>query len=135
MASPENFILVDVRSSGETQISMIPGAITLKEFEAQYPSPSFTNLKIVAVHCTIGYRSGLYSRELIKRGFSTSQVANHEGILMHTYLGQALQKKESSASELSLRVFEVHTYGFPWSKLAEPTFKVHYYGQHACTLL
>ena len=49
------YILVDVRKPKEQEVSMIPGAITQKEFENRADDLAG---KTVVTYCTAGYRSG-----------------------------------------------------------------------------
>jgi rhodanese-related sulfurtransferase len=65
-------VLVDVREPHERRVSMLPGAITKEDFErdgARYRS------WLVVPYCTIGLRSGLYTRELRGRGFKVRNLA------------------------------------------------------------
>jgi len=65
-------VLVDVREPHERRVSMLPGAITKEDFErnsARYRS------WLVVPYCTIGLRSGLYTRELRGRGFAVRNLA------------------------------------------------------------
>ena len=65
-------VLVDVREPHERRVSMLPGAITKQDFErnsARYRS------WLVVPYCTIGLRSGLYTRELRSRGFEVRNLA------------------------------------------------------------
>jgi len=123
----QNIILVDVRTVEERRVGMIKGAIARDEFETRYPTVNaLPEGAEVAPYCTIGFRSGLYARELINdKGFSSSQVLNHEGILMHTYERQPLVSGDSGDEQQSP---QVHTYAYPWSGLADPTFEVRYFG-------
>ncbi|MBK22697.1 MAG: MPT-synthase sulfurylase [Halobacteriovorax sp.] len=57
-------VLVDVRPIEERRVSIIPGAISSKEFESH--STKYQNKKVVA-YCTIGYRSSEYVRKLKKK--------------------------------------------------------------------
>ncbi len=61
------FVLVDVRASEESNVSMIPGAISKNHFEKNIEQ--FRD-RTVIVYCTIGYRSGLYATNLIEDGFA-----------------------------------------------------------------
>lgn len=91
-------ILVDVRSYGERSVGMIPGALTLRQFEARFPDAqaflaadeSHKPRTIVAPYCTIGFRSGKYAARLIAQGFPPERVRNHQGVLRHSYLRQPL---------------------------------------------
>lgn len=130
-------ILVDVRSPPEQAVSMIPGALTRSEFEAAFPNVSLIPMHIIiAPYCTVGYRSGKYAQELVSRGLPTSQVRNHEGILAYTHTNQPLERKNLSTMEIQTGIFEVHTYAFPWSGLAHPNFREHYFGKmSSCSLV
>ncbi|WP_197994752.1 rhodanese-like domain-containing protein [Gimesia panareensis] len=61
------FVLVDVRSSEETNVSMIPGAITRESFEKNIDR--YRDRTVIA-YCTIGYRSGKYTARLIEQGIT-----------------------------------------------------------------
>jgi len=65
-------VLVDVREPRERQVSMLPGAISSQDFErdsARYRS------WLVVPYCTIGLRSGLYTRKLRGQGFEARNLA------------------------------------------------------------
>jgi rhodanese-related sulfurtransferase len=65
-------VLVDVREPQERQVSMLPGAISRQDFErdsARYRS------WLVVPYCTIGLRSGLYTRKLRGQGFEARNLA------------------------------------------------------------
>jgi len=65
-------LLVDVREPHERRVSMLPGAITKEEFErnrARYRS------WVVVPYCTIGLRSGIYTRDLRRQGFEVRNLA------------------------------------------------------------
>ncbi|SBO44123.1 rhodanese-like domain-containing protein [Cyanobium sp. NIES-981] len=65
-------VLVDVRELRERAVSILPGAISVEVFERQkerYRS------SLVVPYCTIGLRSGLYGRRLIREGFRTRNLA------------------------------------------------------------
>lgn len=109
-------ILVDVRSKEERNISMIPGAIAVEEFEALMKTSS-DQLKsqLIIPYCTIGYRSGKYGTQLIeKHGFTN--VRNGEGIVLWTYQGADLvTMKEDSLVPSKV----VHTFGSAWNLAAD----------------
>ncbi len=70
------FVVVDVRSDAEVNVSVIPGAITKAEFEKnrqQYEG------RIVIPYCTVGGRSGSYAKKLAVSGV---QVKNYEGSIL-----------------------------------------------------
>ncbi|MCT0206470.1 rhodanese-like domain-containing protein [Synechococcus sp. CS-1332] len=65
-------VLVDVREPHERRVSMLPGAITKEDFErnsARYRS------WVVVPYCTIGLRSGIYTRDLRGQGFEVRNLA------------------------------------------------------------
>jgi rhodanese-related sulfurtransferase len=65
-------VLVDVREPHERRVSMLPGAITKQDFERN--SPRYRSWLVVP-YCTIGLRSGIYTRELRSRGFEVRNLA------------------------------------------------------------
>jgi len=71
-----DFVLVDVRSEEEVNVSIIPGAITKPEYEKdrkQYDG------RTVIAYCTIGGRSAKYASELAKTGI---RVKNFKGSIL-----------------------------------------------------
>lgn len=70
------FLIVDVRDKAETDVSIIPGAITRAEFEKV---KSFHQDKAIIVYCTVGYRSGIYAKQLIENGWNSW---NYEGSIL-----------------------------------------------------
>jgi rhodanese-related sulfurtransferase len=80
-----NIVLVDVRSPEEQAVSMIDGAITSAEFEAD---PDAYEGATVVAYCTIGHRSGLYVQELQGRGWSALNLIG--AILAWTHVGGPL---------------------------------------------
>jgi len=102
-----NIVLVDVREPDEQQVSIIPGAISAQEFEAE--RENYRNSQIV-VYCTIGARSGRYAAELIDDGFN---ARNLEGsILSWTHAGGSLVGPTGPTKE-------VHVYGPTWNLAAD----------------
>lgn len=72
----EGVVLVDVRSSEEQQVSMIPGAVRSAIVERDIDA--YRGKKLVT-YCTIGYRSALFARDLRHQGLDASNLAG--GIL------------------------------------------------------
>ena len=62
------FILVDVRTEKERAVSMIPGAITIQQYETEQSS---YRDRLIIPYCTVGGRSYLYARKLAKSGIRT----------------------------------------------------------------
>ena len=73
----DRFVVVDVRSKAESDVSIIPGAITKIEFE-QTESQHVD--KAVIAYCTIGYRSGIYVRGLKRKGWN---AWNYKGSILN----------------------------------------------------
>ena len=71
-----DFVLVDVRSDSETAVSVIPGAITLQQFEA---NKAQYRQRTIIPYCTVGGRSGSYAKQLLKDGYS---VKNYKGSIL-----------------------------------------------------
>lgn len=94
-----NFVVVDVRSEAEVNVSIIPGAITKAQFEKtrdQYLEST------VIPYCTVGGRSGAYAKQLAKEGVT---VKNYKGsILKWVDAGMPLVTLEGKSTN------RVHTY-------------------------
>ena len=114
VTDPDRFLLVDVRTPEEQQVSMIPGAVTRAVFEEK--GDAFTNRTVVA-YCTAGYRSGQYAEELQKKGV---EVLNLRGsILAWCQAGLPLETTDGKPTR------RVHVYGKRWNILPdeyEPVF-------------
>lgn len=102
----KKYVVVDVREERERKISHIPGSISKKEFEANIAR--YKNRKIIS-YCTIGYRSGLFTKKLRKSGYAAFNLrgsillwAHSQGDLIDT---QGLPTKK------------VHVYGLRWDLL------------------
>ena len=102
LADSENngrFVIVDVRDKVETDVSIIPGAITRDEFERTQQDHQ---RKAVIVYCTIGHRSGSYARELSQNGWN---AWNYEGSILD-WCKNRLPVETLSGQ----RTMRVHTY-------------------------
>ena len=69
-------VIVDVRDEAETDVSVIPGAITKSEFEE---NSRLYQGKVVIAYCTVGHRSGIYGKKLASMGW---QVYNYKGSIL-----------------------------------------------------
>lgn len=79
--------LVDVRTKAEQKVSMIPGAITLHEFELnlkQNPKKWRESGQLVVTYCTIGYRSGLEAQRL-RELYHIGNIKHLDGIVPYTH--------------------------------------------------
>ena len=76
--------LIDVRDAAEQLVSMLPGAITAADFEAD---PQRFRDSVCIPYCTIGYRSGMYCRRLLSGALSISPAAvlNGEGVVLWSH--------------------------------------------------
>jgi rhodanese-related sulfurtransferase len=100
-------IFVDVREPRERAVSRIPGAISLEQLPAIYR----TNPRPVVVYCTIGYRSGLSTRELRAKGIPASNLRG--GILAWIANGgQLIDAKQK-------QTHRVHVYAKNWAAVPE----------------
>jgi len=70
------FVIVDVRAKAETDVSIIPGAITQAEFESTAQQHQG---KTAIVYCTVGYRSGIYAKKLKNKGWN---AFNYQGSIL-----------------------------------------------------
>ena len=111
-------IIIDVREPEEQAVSRIPGAKTIEEFEQFRRTARFTKDTLIVTHCTIGYRSGNYAKEL--NGSGIGNVRNLAGSLLSwTHVGGALVDSNGEPTK------RVHTYGEQWNLVAEGYEGVH----------
>jgi len=96
-------VFVDVRDSDEQEISMLPGAITGEEF---LENPERFRKNSVICYCTIGYRSGLFTKH---HGQAFPQLHNLSGgVLLWLHSGGTLEKDGKQS-------WRVHVYGSKWA--------------------
>ena len=101
------FLLLDCRTRSERAVSMLPGALSQEEFESS--RDHYAGRKI-AVYCTIGYRSGLYARELKGEGVNAFNLRG--GVLSWAIAGGEFV--DPATGEDTKRV---HVYGKKWDLL------------------
>lgn len=101
-------VLVDARSEEERAVSTIPGAISRQEFERLREELA---AREVVTYCTIGYRSGLYTEELVEQGWEARNLAG--SILAWTHRGLPLVRPDGTPTR------RVHVYGARWNLAAE----------------
>eukprot|EP00428_Durinskia_dybowskii_P061701 CAMPEP_0170363784 /NCGR_PEP_ID=MMETSP0117_2-20130122/5035_1 /TAXON_ID=400756 /ORGANISM="Durinskia baltica, Strain CSIRO CS-38" /LENGTH=174 /DNA_ID=CAMNT_0010618261 /DNA_START=90 /DNA_END=614 /DNA_ORIENTATION=+ len=120
----ERLILVDVRTEGERQVSIIPGAISLEEFTAnlnegrQDDESMFT----VVTYCTIGYRSGLQAQQLQEKYPHLPRVYSLDGILAYSHTDAPLVDPVTGEPTR-----HVHAFARPWRPCANPAYEIHCY--------
>ena len=98
------YTIVDVRTPEEQNVSIIAGAIDQVSFERN--QADYQNQKII-VYCTIGYRSGFYTRLLRKNGFDAYNLS--EGVLGWTHINGRLLDHKGQPTK------QVHVYSRPWN--------------------
>ncbi len=95
-----------MRSEREAAVSVIPGAMTVAEFERDAVSHQG---KLVIPYCTVGGRSGAYARKLASEGWD---VRNYAGsIIAWAAAGQPLVTPDGNPTR------RVHTYN---ARIAAP---------------
>lgn len=100
-------VLVDVREPHERRVSMLPGAISQQDFERH--SGRYRSWLVVP-YCTIGLRSGLYTRTLRQRGFEARNLAGSALAWAHAGLPFEAAGKPTR---------RVHVYGADWNLLPQ----------------
>ena len=80
-------VIVDVREPGEREISRLPNSVTPEEIDSRLDGHE--NERIV-IYCTLGYRSGKFTRSLQDKGVKAYNLAggilawvHHEGPIEH----------------------------------------------------
>lgn len=100
-------VIVDVREPGEREISRLPNSITPQELD--FRLEGHDNQRIV-IYCTIGYRSGKFTKSLMKKGVKACNLAG--GILAWVHHGGPIEHEGNPARR-------VHVYGKQWNLLPE----------------
>lgn len=104
-----NWILVDVRSQPEREISSIAGSVPRAEFEARRDD---FRARPILVYCTVGCRSGSYVEQLVAEGFEAWNL--HGGVLAWSIAGREMVDAEGRPTT------KVHVYGKRWAVLPAP---------------
>ena len=137
----DSYLLVDVRSQAEQNVSMIPNAITLEQFESRMKKRqrnAFLNsgenhfdhdTQTVVTYCTIGYRSGLEGRRLRDEYNLHGKVMNLDGIVCYTHACSAALPAIDAYIEESQQflvdpkskesTLKVHVFGSTWNCVAD----------------
>ena len=102
----ETIVLVDNREKEERVVSKIPGAISVQEFEDN--SASYAD-KTVVVYCTIGDRSGHYTKKLRKQDIDAHNLKG--GVLAWAHAGGTFIDSQGNTTN------QVHVYGPKWNLL------------------
>jgi sodium/bile acid cotransporter 7 len=107
MQADGDVTVVDVRPAAEREVSMIPGAISSDELEADLDR--YRDRPIVT-YCTIGYRSGVYAEKLREQGLDALNLRG--SILAWTHAGKPLVDANGPTQRL-------HVYGERWDLAAD----------------
>jgi rhodanese-related sulfurtransferase len=100
-------VFIDTREPEEQQVSMLPGAITEKEFLSNYKSYE-DHVKIA--YCTISYRSGIFVENFQKRGIPVYNLRG--GILAWVHAGGKVYDQTGET-------YRIHVYGQDWNLAPE----------------
>lgn len=131
-AEPGQYVLIDVRPEAERAVSIIPGALTIEEFESRYlqqsqdqagtnPEPVGGNYQppsiqqtspIPVAYCTAGFRSGQYAKRLNRQGHVCLNLKG--GLLSWCEQGLPLCKPEGEST------VDVHVYAKIWNLVPAP---------------
>ena len=98
--------IVDVRSPRERNVSIIPGALSREDFEAQIEEHAKAP---ILVYCVAGCKSGAYAKELRKRGFEAFNLQG--GVLAWALEGRTFVTPDGEPTR------RVSVRGIPWDVL------------------
>ena len=99
----DKLVFVDTRRPEEMAVSMLPGAVAEKDF---LKDPDQYRDKTVVAYCTISYRSGVFARNLAKKGKTVLNL--QAGIL--AWLLEGGKVYDPNGNEVK----RVHVYGSKW---------------------
>jgi rhodanese-related sulfurtransferase len=105
-----NLILVDVRQQEEQAVSMLPHALTTREFAAKF-SHGIPKEKRLVTYCTIGYRSGKYAEQLAAMGVRAEVLDG--GILMWSFVEGPLVYYNLKGEWVATN--RIHVYDAEWN--------------------
>lgn len=112
----EDYLLIDVRTPEERQISTLPLAIS-KEQWRERRAESLTTQKWIVVYDTLGYRSLDFLKELIAKGYKKTAYLSG-GILAWAHAGELFFHQEKSTRR-------VHVSSKAWNLLPDSYEAVH----------
>ena len=95
-------VLIDIREPREQQVSMLPGAITEKEF---MNNPAKYKDAVKIAYCTISYRSGKFVQKLQKKGIIVYNLKG--GMLAWAHDGGKVFDQNGETHR-------IHVYGRKW---------------------
>ncbi len=102
------FILIDVRSKKERDVSIIPGALSPHDFEAN--RDHYEDGHTTVAYCTAGYRSGLYAKKLQENNMPVFNLVG--GVIAWALEGQIFTDSDGECRR-------VHVYNKNWDLLSK----------------
>ena len=99
----DRVVFVDTRKPAEMAVSMLPGAVSEKDF---LNHPERYRDKTIVGYCTISYRSGQFASEIAKQGIPVINLRG--GILAWTLEGGKVYDRNGK------EVKRIHVYGDKW---------------------
>jgi rhodanese-related sulfurtransferase len=96
-------VFIDTRKPEEMAVSMLPAAI---DKETYLKAPDAYKEKTLVAYCTIGYRSGVFAREMESKGILVRNLSG--GILAWALEGGTLYDKGGETKR-------IHVYGEKWN--------------------
>jgi sodium/bile acid cotransporter 7 len=103
LAADRKTVLIDIREPREQQVSMLPGAVTEKEF---MNDPAKYKDAVKIAYCTISYRSGKFAQKLQGKGIAVYNLRG--GILAWVHDGGKIYDQNGEAHR-------IHVYGRKWN--------------------
>ena len=107
-----NLVLIDIRQADEQAVSMLPGALTTREFAERFRK-GIPKEKRLVVYCTLGYRSGKYAMELAGQKIRAENLEG--GLMAWSHVGGDLVVKNPDGLVTPTR--RVHVYSQGWNFL------------------
>jgi sodium/bile acid cotransporter 7 len=104
----DRVVFVDTREPAEMAVSMLPGAVSEKDFFNQL---SDYKDKTIVSYCTISYRSGKFASRVAKQGITVINLQG--GILAWTLEGGKVYDQDGNG------VKRIHVYGDTWDYAPE----------------
>jgi sodium/bile acid cotransporter 7 len=96
-------LFIDVREEREQQVSMLPGAVTEKQF---LKDPGRYRDRTLIAYCTISYRSGKLAERLKARGIALFNLKG--GLLAWVHAGGKVYDQNGETRR-------IHVYGRKWN--------------------
>ena len=102
LTAEQKAVLIDIREPREQQVSMLPGAVTEKEF---MNNPAKYKDAVKIAYCTISYRSGKFAQKLQEKGIPVYNLRG--GILAWVHAGGKIYDQNGETHR-------IHVYGRKW---------------------